>query len=206
MALRSLSETFSYLKSDISAFEDKYLKNIEETCSSNGFALLSDTIASSHCEDVEGLIFQQQGKVVLPPFSSYPPLMVDLMTGNHIDCALNQNFFKHLRNYNACLSFASFIATIDPPSNRGPPCFRISGQIMHRIGNLRHQQGNPPAYCQLYVYDPNTALNFRMEQNDCCIRELMELLQAIINQENPYALAFKNMAEVEDAEIIFCRL
>ncbi|XP_065642135.1 uncharacterized protein LOC136073824 [Hydra vulgaris] len=72
---------------------------------------------------------------------------------------------------------------------------------MHRIDNLRHQQGDPPAYCQLYVYDPNTALNFRMEQNDCCIRELMELLQTIINQENPYALAFKNMAEVEDAEI-----
>nr|XP_047124283.1 uncharacterized protein LOC124806990 [Hydra vulgaris] len=141
------------------------------------------------------------GKVVLPPLSPYPPLMVDLMTGNHVDRALNQNFFKHIRNYNACLSFASFIATIDPPSNRGPPCFRISGQIMHRIGNLRHQQGDPPAYCQLYVYDPNTALNFRMEQNDCCIRELMELLQTIINQENPYALAFKNMAEVEDAEI-----
>nr|XP_047141044.1 uncharacterized protein LOC101235432 [Hydra vulgaris] len=141
------------------------------------------------------------GKVVLPPLSPYPPLMVDLMTGNHVDRVLNQNFFKHIRNYKACLSFASFIATIDPPSNRGPPCFRISGQIMHRIGNLRHQQGDPPAFCQLYVYDPNTALNFRMEQNDCCIRELMELLQTIINQENPYALAFKNMAEVEDAEI-----
>ncbi|XP_047144728.1 uncharacterized protein LOC124818215 [Hydra vulgaris] len=141
------------------------------------------------------------GKVVLPPLSPYPPLMFDLMTGNHVDRALNQNFFKHIQNYNACLSFASFIATIDPPSNRGPPCFRISGQIMHRIGNLRHQQGDPPVYCQLYVYDPNTALNFRMEQNDCCIRELMELLQTIINQENPYALAFKNMAEVEDAEI-----
>ncbi|XP_065642316.1 uncharacterized protein LOC136073944 [Hydra vulgaris] len=141
------------------------------------------------------------GKVVLPPLSPYPPLMFDLMTGNHVDRALNQNFFKHIRNFNACLFFASFIATIDPPSNRGPPCFRISRQIMHRIGNLRHQQGDPPAYCQLYVYDPNTVLNFRMEKNDCCIRELMELLQTIINQENPYALAFKNMAEVEDAEI-----
>nr|XP_047131698.1 uncharacterized protein LOC105846777 [Hydra vulgaris] len=81
------------------------------------------------------------GKVVLPPLSPYPPLMVDLMTGNHVYRALNQNFFKHIRNYNACLSFALFIATIYPPSNRGPPCFRISVQIMHRIGNLRHQQG-----------------------------------------------------------------
>ncbi|XP_047129616.2 uncharacterized protein LOC105843059 [Hydra vulgaris] len=42
-----------------------------------------------------------------------------------------------------------------------------------------------------------------MEQpgNDGCIHELMQLLQTLINQENPFALAFKNMAEVEDEEI-----
>ncbi|XP_065677517.1 uncharacterized protein LOC136092867 [Hydra vulgaris] len=152
-----------------------------------------------HCVAKNNVIIER--KVVLPPLSPYPPLMVDLMTGNHVDRALNQNFFKNIRNYNACLSFASFIATIDTPSNRGPPCFRTSRQVMHRIGNLRHKQGDPPAYCQLYVYDSNTALNFRIEQNDCCIRELMELLQTIIIQENPYALSFKNMAEVEDAKI-----
>nr|XP_047123764.1 uncharacterized protein LOC105849148 [Hydra vulgaris] len=112
------------------------------------------------------------GKVVLAPLSPYPPLMMDLMK-----------------------------AGIAPPSNHGPPCFRICGQIMHRIGNLRPDQNVSPSYCQLYVYDPNTALNFRMEQNDCCIRELMELLQTIISQQNPYALAFKNMAQVEDEEM-----
>ncbi|XP_065679917.1 uncharacterized protein LOC105849148 [Hydra vulgaris] len=141
------------------------------------------------------------GKVVLAPLSPYPPLMMDLMKGNHVDRALNKNFFNHIRNYNACLSFASFEAGIAPPSNHGPPCFRICGQIMHRIGNLRPDQNVSPSYCQLYVYDPNTALNFRMEQNDCCIRELMELLQTIISQQNPYALAFKNMAQVEDEEM-----
>ena len=42
-----------------------------------------------------------------------------------------------------------------------------------------------------------------MEQpgNDCCIHELMQLLQTTVSQENPYALVFKNMAEVEDEEI-----
>nr|XP_047141146.1 uncharacterized protein LOC105850802 [Hydra vulgaris] len=112
------------------------------------------------------------GKVVLAPLSPYPPLMMDLMK-----------------------------AGIAPPSNHGPPCFRICGQIMHRVSNLRPDQNVSPSYCQLYVYDPNTALNFRMEQNDCCIRELMELLQTIISQQNPFALAFKNMAQVEDEEM-----
>ncbi|XP_065679083.1 uncharacterized protein LOC124814697 [Hydra vulgaris] len=141
------------------------------------------------------------GKVVLAPLSPYPLLMMDLMKGNHVDRALNKNFFNHIRNYNACLSFASFEAGIAPPSNHGPPCFRICGQIMHRVDNLRPDQNVSPSYCQLYVYDPNTALNFQMEQNDCCIRELIELLQTIISQQNPYALAFKNMAQVEDEEM-----
>ncbi|XP_065640419.1 uncharacterized protein LOC136073017 [Hydra vulgaris] len=77
-----------------------------------------------------------------------------------------KNFLNETHFLTSTFTLSTADATIDPPSNRGPPCFRISGQIMHRIGNLRHQQGDPPAYCQLYVYDPNTALNFRMEQND----------------------------------------
>nr|XP_047137563.1 uncharacterized protein LOC101241181 [Hydra vulgaris] len=141
------------------------------------------------------------GKVALAPLLPYPLLMDDLMTGNHVDRAMNQNFFKHIGSYNACLSFALFTARIAPPSDHGPPCFRICGQFVHRVGNLRPDQNVLPAYCQLYVYDPNTALNFRMEQNDCCIRELMEFLQTIISQENPFALAFKNMAEIEDEEV-----
>ena len=68
---------------------------------------------------------------------------------------------------------------------------------------MRPDEGFLPTYCQLHIYDPNAAASFRMEQpgNDCCIHELMQLLQAIISQENPYAFAFKNMAEVEDEEI-----
>nr|XP_047134531.1 uncharacterized protein LOC124812248 isoform X1 [Hydra vulgaris] len=125
------------------------------------------------------------------------------MTGNHVDHAVNQNFFKHIRSYNSSLSFASFTAEIAPPSNNGPFCFRVCRQILHRVGNLRPAEGCLPKYCQLYIYDPNAAVSFRMEQpgNDGCIHELMQLLQTLINQENPFALAFKNMAEVEDEEI-----
>nr|XP_047137047.1 uncharacterized protein LOC124813699 [Hydra vulgaris] len=41
------------------------------------------------------------GKVVLAPLSLYPPLLTGLMTGNHVDHAVNQNFFKHIRSYNS---------------------------------------------------------------------------------------------------------
>ncbi|XP_065660989.1 uncharacterized protein LOC136084609 [Hydra vulgaris] len=87
--------------------------------------------------------------------------------------------------------------------NHGPPCFRICGQVFHRIGNLKPNQDVLPTYCQLYIYDPLAAVNFRMQQrgNDLCLNDLMFRLQTIISEENPFALAFKNMAEVEDEEI-----
>ncbi|XP_065682302.1 uncharacterized protein LOC136095521 [Hydra vulgaris] len=37
--------------------------------------------------------------------------------------------------------------------------------------------------------------------NDLCLRDLMFQLQTIIMEQSPFALAFKNMAEVEDKEI-----
>ena len=74
----------------------------------------------------------------------------------------------------------------------------------HRIGNLRPNQDVPPLYCQLFIYDP-LAVNFRIQQrgNDLCLNDLMFRLQTIITEQNPFALAFKNMAEVEDERV--CR-
>ena len=42
-----------------------------------------------------------------------------------------------------------------------------------------------------------------MEQpsTDCCIDELMQLLQTITSHENLYALALKNVGEIEDEDI-----
>ena len=143
-----------------------------------------------------------QEKVVFAPLSLYPPLLQDLMTGNHVNHSVNEDFFKHIRSYNSSLSLASFTAKIAPLPNHGPSCFRVCGQILHRVGNLRPDEGFLPTFCQLYFYDPNAVASFRMEQsgNDCCIHELMQLLQTTISQENPYPLAVKNMPNVEDEE------
>ncbi|XP_065671875.1 uncharacterized protein LOC136089730 [Hydra vulgaris] len=136
--------------------------------------------------------------------SPFPQDLQDLFNGNYADRKANQSFLKYIRNYNACLSFASFKANVIQPMNYGPPCFRICGQVFHSsIGNLRPNHDVPPTYCQLYIYDPLSAVNFRMQQrgNDLCLNDLMFRLQTIIREEKPFALAFKNMAEVEDEGI-----
>ena len=150
-------------------------------------------------------LYCHNGKVVLSLPLSFPQDLEDLFKGNYADRNANLNFLKYIRNYNAWLSFASFEANVVQPMNHGPPCFRTCGQVFHCIGNLRPNQDVPPTYCHLYIYDPLAAVNFRMQQrdNDLCLNDLMFRLQTIISEENPFALAFKNMAEVEDKEI--CR-
>ena len=51
------------------------------------------------------------GKVVLSQPLSFPQDLEDLFKGNYADRNANLNFLKYIRNYNACLSFASFEAT-----------------------------------------------------------------------------------------------
>ena len=107
--------------------------------------------------------------------SSFPQDLEDLFRGNYADRNAILNFFKYIRNYNACLSIASFEANVVQPMNHGPPCFRICGQVFHRIGNLRPNQDISTTYRQLYIYDSLVAVNFRMQQccNDLCLNNLM---------------------------------
>ena len=90
-----------------------------------------------------------------------------------------------------------------PSLNHGSYCFRLCGQVCHLIGTLRPYGHSLPKYSQLYIYDTNSAINFRMQhpENDNCLPQLMLLLQTVISQESLYAAAFKNMAEIEDEEV-----
>ncbi|XP_065658114.1 uncharacterized protein LOC136082628 [Hydra vulgaris] len=119
------------------------------------------------------------GKVALPSLSPFTQVLQDLLTGNYLD------------------------PTVVQPINHGPPCFKICGQIYHRVGNLRPDQDILPLYSQLYIYDLLAAVNFRLQQcgNDLCLRDLMFQLQTIITEQSLFALTFKNTAEVEHEEI-----
>ena len=120
----------------------KYLGEMNYICQHCGAKKVPDETHFLCCHN---------GKVVLSQPSSFPQDLEDLFKGNYADRNANLNFFKYIRNYNACLSFASFEANLVQPMNHGPPCFRICGQVFHRIGNLRPNQDVLPTLSTIHL-------------------------------------------------------
>ncbi|GJQ89676.1 putative PIF1 DNA helicase/replication protein A1-like protein [Tanacetum coccineum] len=46
---------------------------------------------------------------------------------------------------------------------RGPYCYRLHGENKHRIGDLLPEEGKPPKFCQLYIYDTENEIRNRMQ-------------------------------------------
>ena len=40
--------------------------------------------------------------------------------------------------------------------------FKVSGQIYHCMGNVEPNPGDPPQFCQMYVYDEQHEVDHRM--------------------------------------------
>ncbi|EYC34886.1 hypothetical protein Y032_1304g3815, partial [Ancylostoma ceylanicum] len=97
---------------------------------------------------------------------------------------------------------ASMGAQVDVPRGRGPYCYRIHGQIYHRIGTLHPNEGERRQYGQIYILDTEMAAQQRLGNvgNANCDRELMIFLSEWFARNNIYARSFKMMHEVERAE------
>ena len=137
-----------------------------------------------------------EGNVSLSNLEPYPQELYDLMLE---DTAQGKNFRDNIRQFNSPFSFASFGANIASPPGRGPPCFRLCAQIVHRSGTLYPEHGFPLSYSQLYIYHGERALDERMchNENRNCHAGVMRTIQNLLYRDNPYALAFKCMSEVE---------
>ncbi|CAF2785995.1 unnamed protein product [Rotaria sp. Silwood2] len=94
-------------------------------------------------------------------------------------------------------------AQIDLPQGYGPYCFRIHGQIYHRIGPLHPESEQRAQFGQLYIFDSFLALKERMENvaNENCNETTTRKLGDIMKNISPFAAAFKMMHEVEEEEI-----
>lgn len=70
---------------------------------------------------------------------------------------------------------------------RGPPTFRIHGELRHRLSSLTPGNGDSPVYAQLYVYGPHEALEHRMPRNMTLDPFVMECLQTLILTHHRWA-------------------
>ena len=95
-------------------------------------------------------------------------------------------------------------ANLTLPPGRGPSCFRICGQIFHIGGTLHPSVGMTPVFNQLYIIENSTSLEHRMMQpaNKLCQRDVMELLQKVMDVHSPYVAAYRHISdEVEKDEL-----
>lgn len=92
-------------------------------------------------------------------------------------------------------------AKIDRSMNdgHGPPVFKISGQVHHRIGSLLPQEGLPPKFIQLYVYDTANEVTNRiraLDPNEPSGTNIepatVQALISMLDDHNPFAKEFRN--------------
>ncbi|ONM58870.1 Retrotransposon-like protein [Zea mays] len=91
-------------------------------------------------------------------------------------------------------------ARIDNSINdgRGPPLFKICGQVHHRVGSLLPLDDSAPQFLQLYVYDTANEVSNRLKCLDADHRPVESLdpsivhdLISMLDQHNPFAKKFR---------------
>ncbi|KAL5664171.1 hypothetical protein ACJX0J_024279, partial [Zea mays] len=138
------------------------------------------------------------GKVRIPAYRPRPEPLLSLARFD--GDVVSKTFMQNIRQYNCLFAFTSMGAHIDRSLNdgRGPPVFKVCGQIHHRIGSLLPMTDQPPKFLQLYVYDTSHEVNNRIrslssdDAPDSPIQPQIvnELLQ-MLDTHNPFAKKFR---------------
>jgi len=119
------------------------------------------------------------GKVHLAPLEDPPEPLRRLLTSDDRNAI---KFRDEIWKFTRAFAFTSLGVQEDHSVNqgRGPPVFRISGELHHRSGALAPSDGRLPRYAQLYIYEPRAALESRMRQNEELDDDIMKSLQEML--------------------------
>ncbi|GBO29161.1 hypothetical protein AVEN_236302-1 [Araneus ventricosus] len=107
-----------------------------------------------------------------------------------------QKLSKTYKRVQCCTSICIYGAEVKSPPGNGPYCFRIHGQIYHRIAPLYSNERFKPGYGQLYIFDASEANSRRLENNPSCLSSVMEKLDALLRTINPYAKSYLQMHQL----------
>ena len=134
------------------------------------------------------------GKVNLSPLRVPPQPLYNLFTANSLQA---KEFRSNIVQYNAALAFTSLGANVDRSIlDRGPPIFRIQGELRHLSGSLLPEEDERPTYSQLYVCDPGMAYRYRVSRNENLSLNTMQILQRVMRDHNYYTPIYQHAHEV----------
>ncbi|KAI9457120.1 hypothetical protein BJY52DRAFT_1095751, partial [Lactarius psammicola] len=135
------------------------------------------------------------GKISLPPLHPPPPELSHLLISQD---RIAKDFCLCIRNYNSALAMTSVGRKLDESINQtggGPYTFRLHGELIHRAGSLLPPEGGQvaPVYSQLYIYDSDVALNYRMANrwNSGLDRFTLCTLQDMLYRSHPAVQYYK---------------
>ncbi|XP_052179887.1 uncharacterized protein LOC127793144 [Diospyros lotus] len=131
-----------------------------------------------------------EGNVMLPLLITPPPPLQALYDGNNDQ---SKSFRSYTQVYNAANAFTSLGVTLDPRvlSGRGPTSFTIHGELRHRTGSLQPQPEQDASYAQLYIYDPDSALEIRNRRNPILRMDVLKTIQDSLLQVNAFVDKFR---------------
>ncbi|XP_051167634.1 uncharacterized protein LOC127285579 [Leptopilina boulardi] len=135
----------------------------------------------------------------------YPYELRVLLDGSHPKSA---HFMQCVRCYNTSFAFASFNANIVDfkERRRGPYCFKIQGQIYYQMNSaLYPENGVDPCFGQLFIYDADDAVQFRLNYNEKLDTEILYSIENVMRTNNAFTKSFMMMKEVIDMETELAR-
>ena len=80
--------------------------------------------------------------------------------------------------------------------NRGPYCYRISGQVYLAISQMQPGAGKYPLFSRIYIFDKQNELENRMKSLPSLGKAIIKDLQEMIKEVNPYALMYQQAADM----------
>lgn len=179
-------------------FESFHLGEMSFRCSSCGAKHFQ---AEMTCRD--GNLFSlccHKGKVSLLDLT-VNPLLRSLCQGiSSADVLIkrrSQNYLQNIRSYNSSFAMVSSEVQIADSTLNGVYNFKIHDIFYHRAGSMTSVYGRQPCYAQLYFYDVETAVQYRMREraNAECNLGLMRELAVELNRVNSFIRSFKAMSE-----------
>ena len=105
------------------------------------------------------------------------------------------HFMQNIQAYNSAFEFASMTLTEHEFAfkGKGPYCFKINGQVYHKISQLLPKSGVAHKFSQLYLHDAAAELNAWLNIISNLCKEIVCDLQEMINYVNPYMILYHSV-------------
>jgi hypothetical protein len=157
------------------------------------YGIMKESVVFVGIKTLYTMVAVRVKKIYIPPYRSRPEPLASLAAfdGN----TTSKKFMKNIRQYNCLFAFTSMGAHIDNSLNdgRGPPIFKICGQVHHCIGSLLPPEDGTPKFIRLYIYDTTNEVKNRIEclgsddgPKGSLDRSVVGALMKMLDDHNPF--------------------